>query len=322
MRFTSPLLLLVLVWPALAQTADDDPAAKMSDSHIERVWHTHWGKYARRFVPFEDDLVACPTYEQLYPSSAGVTAAEVKRHTARKRVTNYGPVMHMIYDRKVTISDPEAQAVAMPLPAMAVGEYGYIQSAEIVEILGPKEMLVRDIWLVDPGYLRRLRDDIRRGTGRIDDSDQFRFRDDLIERQKDRTFQKVVRMVGWDTKDLAPKMRWLGPGKGGEGIQIAIVNEEPEGDTSRRSRFSRRATRTRMVAIPAERFAEPLLSEQAFLEMLEGRGFTKRSFASLVLTRKRENPEEADAQIVRDIEAKRLKTEDAQDDAPKEPRTK
>jgi hypothetical protein len=106
-----------------------------------------WSTYARAYIPWDGDYVALPSYNPLYPSSTGVTADQAAEKMGKKASVNTGLVSRVTI---VPLSLPEAQAAAMTLPSMEIGQYGYIHSFRVDKILGPDEMVVSSVWLLDP----------------------------------------------------------------------------------------------------------------------------------------------------------------------------
>jgi len=175
----------------------------------------------------------------------------------------------------------ECEALAMSLRAMAVGEYGYLRSVEIVEILGPNDMIVEEAKLIDADALDKAEDADRDRLERegydrnaIDAyiGVTYAQRRALEERQDDRDFDEPFHLSGYATEGLKKKQRWFGPDD--KGIHIALVGYEAYGESRRRQGH-------RMVAIdPA--VVGLGVDEATFVAFLAQRGMTPPRFVELL----------------------------------------
>lgn len=275
--------LLLLGLATFTLTAAPDPAAD-----IELGWQRHWKNYARRCVKIRDLYFTCASFENMFPSSRGLTTVAFRQKTA-KEITER-PGANVKIKKNLVKPNEEIDAAVKTLPEIAVGHYGSIHSAEVIDILGPDEMLVASIWLVDPQQIQADRAKekdklIRQGAdkGDIDTilDNAFEIRDGLIKRQSDRSFRTPVKLRGFSTVGVAKGERWVAkPAQS----QIAIVGVEV-GEV----KVKFRKTSEVLVAIPAESFMKPITDEKEFLALLTARGFTKQSFVALVLEEKKIN---------------------------------
>ncbi len=278
---------------ALPPLATEEEAAAVPQPRIESAWRSYWQRFAARCAALEGEYVVCPYYDKRYDSNASLTVEEALRGQTRRRTVRV--FINLTKQEKYVPPRAEAQALAQALPEWKIGNYGYIHSAEVVEVRSPTDMIVRDIWLVDADDVQRQIEDARLraraqdGYSRDDSNIQLQFRQrlELIERQGERTFQGPHRIVGFNTYGLKPGDRWRGddPGKG---IQLAVVKADDPPDESKERRSVRRTRRQRrqteqLVAVDLRLFANSHLTEAQLLELLEQRGLSQRRFAASLL---------------------------------------
>lgn len=281
--FTALLAAALLAFAGMTLTAAPDAA-----TDIELAWQRNWKNYARRCVKIRDLYFTCASFETIYPSSKGLTAAAYRQKTA-KEITER-PGANVKVKKNLVKPAEEIDAAVKTLPEIAVGHYGSIHSAEVVEIIGPDEMIVAGIWLIDPQQVQadRAKDKeklLRQGADKSDLDDMldhsYEVRDSLIKRQSDRSFRSPVKLRGFSTVGVAKGERWVAkPAQN----QIAIVGVEV-GEV----KVKFRKTSEMLVAIPADSFMKPITDEKEFLALLAARGFTKQSFVALVQEEKKIN---------------------------------
>lgn len=251
-----------------------DPGIELSPTQVDLIWRRNWPLYARSCIVFEGDYAFCPGYSPQTPSSLGKTARQLIAESSREVRVRDGV---LIRSRTITMPREEAEALANALPRLEVGAYGYIHSMRVDEILGPEEMIVSDIWLIDEEDLQRQIDADERvmQRARMDAAEQDRQielrygqRRKLVETQDERDFAQPVRLVGVNTRTVREKQRYTPPA----GLQIALVKRDPPESRRREGR---------LVATPATQFGRGV-SEAQFLEMLTARDYTQASFAALI----------------------------------------
>lgn len=261
-------------------TEDATPLLAVSEDQVETIWSRIVPQYTRRMAEIEGKLVACPGYDPRLPSSFGKTVREVQ---ASEKIVIRQEIAPGIYRNvEIPLSIDEAQAEAMPLPALKPGEYGFIHSAKIDEILGEDEMILTDVWLIDEDTLeKQISIDRRQLSSQRTDPDQIKKqleakygkRMKLMDRQDGRDFKSaVIRLKGFATRGFKQGDRWDGDRRG-SGVQIAIVASEKEG-------AGRRVKET-LLAVPTSFFGKPL-DEAKFEAYLAEREFTRERFAALV----------------------------------------
>jgi len=266
------VLVICVAWVGVVPASGEEGEALEPPFGMNAFTYAQW---KRQYVRLSDKIalvggeyVACPAFDPRYPSSVGMTVREATRRMAREEVAVSGMLV-----RYATIEPPiaEVQAVVMALPSLDVGAYGWVQAVRVDEILGPREMVVSGLRLIDED---ELRDELRAAERRADDRDAegeveqaFQYRVGLAERQDERMYREDMRVVGFATADLAERQWWTGPNGGG--LQIAIVQHEVDDSGYRERR--------RRVAVATELF-ENRISEADFYRLLrendlDGKGF-------------------------------------------------
>jgi len=237
-------------------------------------WRRNHGRFARACLPDgQGGYHVLPMYDRRYPSSAGMTVRAAKTELTRRVKENMFGEGPLVRTRIITPPDAEAEALAKALPALEVGQYGYVHSVEVEQILGPESMVIEDIWLIDEDAVDDAKRADERRAGRDDQAEavidaMYAQREALIERQDDRDFRRAeVKLTGFDTAGAVEGERWAGPE--GQGLQIAVVGYEQYG--------SERRPKHRRVARPASDFGEGVCETQ-FIELLEQRGLTPTQF--------------------------------------------
>jgi hypothetical protein len=242
-------------------------------------WRRNHGRFARACLPDgEGGYHVLPMYHRRYPSSVGMTVRGAKTELTRRvkeHMFGDGP---LVQTRIIKPPDAEAEALAMPLPALEVGQYGYVHSVEVEEVLGPESMVVEDVWLIDEDAVEEAKRADERRAGNDDRAEavieaMYAQREALIERQDEREFRRAeLKLTGFKTAGAVAGERWAGPD--GEGLQIAVVGYETYG--------SERRPEHRLLARPASDFGEGI-SETQFIELLEQRGLTPTQFVELIM---------------------------------------
>ncbi len=271
-----------MVWLMVALPVPAEERYGMDPATYDN-WRRNHGRFARAVLADNaGGYFVLPMYDRRYPSSTAKTVSAARAElTRRVKESMYGSGS-MVHTRIIQPPQAEAEALAMMLPALEVGQYGYIHSAEVVEVLGPDEMIVEDIWLID----ERAMDEARRADERrAKDADNTREvidamyeqREALADRQDERDFRRAtVRLKGFHTAGTMRGQRWLGPDE--KGLQIAVVGKEAYGP-ERRPKF-------RLLAMPPDAFGEGV-SETQFIELLEQRGLTPTQFVELIMEQHR-----------------------------------
>ena len=297
--------------PSSTRPAEEKPtSAKAGDVSPGRaMFDTLWKEYATRYVKRDDGYFAVPGYDASFPSSRGVTVEQVlDKHKGTETIERGGYALPM---RKVTlIQRAEAEAVAMALPWVAPGQYGYVRSVYIEKILGPDQMLVRDIELVDAAELKK---EVELRKKSVTDSAEqnaidraYAERTKLADRQKESAFRSPILLSGIPTENLTEKSRWLGPnvGSGKVGIQLAVIRAVTELKAQGTSKAYKVPLRKFYEAVPAEKLKEGITKEE-FEEMLTQRGLSVQAFIEMVEAELRRDQKLAAARVVERIEGLR-----------------
>ena len=282
-------LVLALFVPAAGAVAQEvDPAEQ---ARIDRLWNRYWREVAPFYVKHGESFVCVPGYDRRLPGSAGITAADYQRQTAR--AVEYKDENGRARTRTEVKPDAEAQAAVQALSPVEPGIYGHILSGSIKQIVDSETVILEDIWLVDAGQVRtdkaqaeqaarreawgevenRFRDfrDGRRNRGDTiaDEATDlmnyinfcFADREALAERQRDRLYSRTPwRIVGYQTRTLTAGNRWPAD----QTLQLVILS----------------VTNNEVLAIPAAKIGTGL-SELEFLDMLASRTMTKAQFVDL-----------------------------------------
>ena len=299
-------LITLLTLTATVQSVD--PSAR-----LELEWRQHWKNYARRVIKLDDAFYACALYESQYPSSRGVTTIMLRQKTAKEITERFGTNAKV--RRVINRPNEEIEAAASALPDIMVGQYGLVHSVEILDVLGPDEMIVGSMWLVDSEAVQKERDkdEAKIAAAGIDRREaeavldwMYEAREALGKKQREREYRGPFKVKGFSTIGLAKGDRWQG--KEGKGIDFAIVGEAMH----KTSKFSRREEAIPLL-IPADAFKRNLADEKEFLAYLESRKFTKEMFLTLVNEEKKQNPKDdrlADSLIFQKLEGLDKKDED------------
>lgn len=282
--------------PAPAPSTDD--SKESSDAkRVERLWARYWPIFAKRFYRHGDDYVGF-NYDAKCANSRGVTASEATNILTR--TVEIRSAMR-ITTKRIPPERGEVDAYATTLPDMRVGQYGYIHSWVVEEILGQEEMLVSQIWLIDREQYSRDRDAMQRQFGwsneaRDEVDARFKERGQLIQRQQNDNYWRRVKVIGFPTRSLTPGLRWQGP-RAGTGIQIAVLGSE------RVKRNSEGYWDNRQVAvlIPAERLKTGL-TEAEFRDLMTKRGMTPTQFVDLVVAELRKGTKDMEVRVVEAIQ--------------------
>ncbi len=262
----------------LCSVSGADAAAQGLDARTYELWERHWRLYAQRCAEFEGEYICSPAYDRRYPSSAGITVRQAEVELSEKVKVRAGG---MVRTKTVKMPIGEARAMALPIPALTVGQYGYLSSVEVDGVRGPKSMQVADVYLIDPVSLRNDYKADRAKARQADDPSaaadvleyMYSRRVALSERQKLKAHKNTVfRLEGFSTRGLTEQQRWEGPR--GEGIQILIFGQEVYG--------SERRPRRRLVAVAVDQIKWGL-DEDTFIKLLAARGLDPAGFVARVM---------------------------------------
>ncbi|MFI4859920.1 MAG: hypothetical protein ACIAXF_04470 [Phycisphaerales bacterium JB063] len=257
------------------------------DTRTYRAWASNYRQFAQYCAEMEGGFLVVPNYDRRLPSSRGLTRSQaVDELTETWRESNGTFSQSRMREPQAE----EAYAYAYMLPDAEVGTYGYLHSVEIVEILGPEEMLVKDLWLIDVEQVAAQYD---RDYERARDNDARNIRTQLNalyeqrlalkERQEDEeVYEQTHRLVGYETLGLSVGERWAGPDRD-EGFQVALarweVPPEPEPEEGEdRPRRRRGDDDPRLVMVNPEPLLRRPLDEQGMVRLIDARGYTVTRF--------------------------------------------
>ena len=331
-RWLTFCLVVLLVISAAGPSRAADPTELNGDPIDTRTYRAWLGNYrvvARYCAEHGDDFLVVPGFERRLPNSRGLSVAQATDQLTETWRETTGAFS----ERRMRVPDRvEVEAYARALPGVRTGTYGYLDSVRVVAILGPEEMIVDELWLIDVDAIReeyardvrRARDNgVRNARDQLDA--MYKYRIELRERQEDGrdVFEARHRLVGYPTRGLAEGDRWQGPDD--EGVQVAIarwIDPEEEADAVEaedqadgaeddepRSRRGRRSSRDRgpfgndpyMLLVNPEPLLRRPMEEEAMVRLLDARGYTIAQFVE-VMRGMRENVNdrrEADLRLTR-----------------------
>jgi hypothetical protein len=304
---------------AAAQDALTPPAAAATPDRLDHddqmVWNREWSFYASRYTLLDGAYYACAQYEHGYPSSLHETAQGLVEDRTRTRSVKYSANMSRDVSIKPNFAD--AQVAVQALPTLDIGAYGHVHSVQVVQVTGPKAMLIKAIWLIDAD---RLEDEMRQAKAkadtsrsirndrgsRSDRSDQveqlYQFRQELADHQQkqhDLRTQGVL-LLGFDTQGVKPSERWRGPQ--GQGLDIAITGKKTIAYTRTGSSYARDIEVN--VALPVTAF-RGRISQDQFIKMLATRNLTLKQFLDMTAEEKKKDAQNAIANVIVRVEANR-----------------
>ncbi len=283
-RLLLSLTLLLCLCPLAAHSQTPAPAGKPADNAAEvealdpkarSYWRRYWQTVASGYVRFDDQFLCIRGYNPRYPNSRGVTVDDVLKQAGRTEIEakSWQGTMRMT----VSMPQEEAQLQAMALPDLTVGQYGWIYSLRVERVLGPQDMVVRELRLLDCDEVRRAREDqhkdLREKKGwelasKVVDY-MYTLRDRECRGQSAFSEQnQLLRAQGFSTEGLATGSIWRGPR--GRGVQVAIIGVT---DTPGIGRT--------LILVPVEQL-ERGLDEDQFIQLLKERGLTIKAMADLI----------------------------------------
>ncbi|MBX2851133.1 MAG: hypothetical protein KTR15_05235 [Phycisphaeraceae bacterium] len=284
-----------------AQSADEDKTVeeRREEARVERLWNLNWRSLAPYFLEHEGQYVCVPGYSRSQPSSVGQSISEYRKESTWTQ--EYEDERGKDVSRKLVKPEEEAFAAVALIPEVEVGQYGYIHSGEIDDIVDDKTVELSDIWLVDSEAIREekremkedlwgkvledIEDAIRdrrnskrsRRDRRMAESDAidwgFKVREEAAGRQRDSVFSRYSWVIkGFATGKLKEGARWPSEYAKEPGLQLIIV--EIDGRT--------------VTAVPAAMLRKGI-TELQFIDYLQSREIKKADFVEIVSEAKRDH---------------------------------
>lgn len=298
----SPCLLLVCLFalPAFTtQARQTELDGTPIPDAIYRGFQSNYRQYAALISEIDGGFAVIPKYDRRLESSRGINTSQAMDLLKVEKEVKTGNLVR----KRVKYPDrADAEAYSKALPSLEVGSYGWVASAQVVEIIDRKQLIVKEIWLVDRGKLRGEYEKDKAESARQNNGEpnkellKFNYaeRIKMKEQQEDSDegFEEQFRIVGYDTRGLRVGDRWKGHND--EGFQVAVAyweEPEPEEGESRR----RRKDDPRLVLTEVQSLMRDTLDEQGFKKLLNARGMSVADFVDLVRTvreRDRRNAEE------------------------------
>jgi hypothetical protein len=265
----------------------------------------NWRKYATLASKVDGGFAVIPNYDRRHESSRGISTSQAMEMLKVEKEVRQG---NLVRTRVAYPDRADAEAYSKALPELTAGQYGWIASVEVVKIIDRKQMIVKDIWLVDRPTVRAEYEKDRKQSARENDGKEnkellefnYAKRIEMVEQQEDRDegFDRQFRLVGYDTRGLRVGDRWKG--RNDEGFKVAVAYwETPEPDEEEEgSRRSRRAGEPRLVLTEVEELMRKTLDEKGFKELLQARGMTVVDFVDLVRTVRENDRRNAEERII------------------------
>lgn len=256
--------------------------------NVYRSFQSNYRKYAVLISKIESGYVVIPEYDRRLESSRNLTVANTMALLKAEEQVVTG---NLVRKRTKYPDRADAEAYSKALPKMAVGQYGWVASAEVVKIIDRKQMVVKEVWLVDRPALRNAYANDKAESERRNDGEankelldfNYAQRIKMMQQQEDREegFERAFRLVGYDTRGLRVGDRWKGNNDAGFQVAVAFW-EEPEAEEGQ-SR-SRRREDPRLVLTEVQNLMRKTLDEQGFIALLGARDLTVKAFVDLLRT--------------------------------------
>ncbi|MEO0476685.1 MAG: hypothetical protein AAF085_12060 [Planctomycetota bacterium] len=297
------LLASVFLLPAnMVQARQTELDGTPIPSEVYSSFQSNWRKYGVMAAKLDDSFVMIPTYNRSRESSRGINTSQAMAMLKEVREVRQG---NLVRKRTAYPDRADAEAFSKALPKMSVGEYGWVASVEIVKIIGRKEMIVKEVWLVDLPSMREAyakdKEKSARDNGGEPNTELLKFnyaeRIKMKEQQEERDegFEEEFRLIGYDTRGLRVGDRWKGENDEGFKVAVAYWEEpEPEEGESRR----RRKSDPRLVLTEVESVMRKTLDEQGFKELLAERELTVADFVDLLRTVREQDRRNAEKRII------------------------
>lgn len=270
---------------------------------IYRGFQANYRKYATLISKVDGGFAVIPKYDRRLDSSRNISTSQAMDLLKVEKEITQGNLTR----KRVAYPDrADAEAFSKALPKLEVGNYGWVASAEVVKIIDRKQMIVKEVWLVDRPTVRaeyeKDRQQSARENGGEENKELLKFnyakRIEMVEQQEDRDegFEEQFRLVGYDTRGLRVGDRWKGLND--EGFQVAVAYwEEPEPDEEQESR-RRRNDDPRLVLTEVETMMRKTIDEQGFKELLGERDMTVADFVELVRDVRENDRRNAEERII------------------------
>ena len=294
------LLLAGLCLPAPAQELTELDGTPLATS-TRRAWSGNYREFARFVAVFEDKFIVVPNYDRRTDNSHALSYRQAEE---KLKITWQEDSGLIVRERSWTPPQEEIEAYSKLLPGLEIGLFGYVHSVEVVEVLGPEEMTVRNLWILDAQALERQYErDQAQGRASGDRNytklleAAYGRRLALAELQGERAFAGPFRLVGYSTRGLRPGVRYTGPRQ--EGFQVAFVywDVPPAEEDGPRLR-DEDVTPVLVDPTPVMRST---VTEQQFVELLGQKQMTIAGFVELVRATRAEDRDTADAVVLTEL---------------------
>ena len=316
------LLLLILVslfcMPTQAQRGQAELDGTPISDPVYSGFQSNWRKFAEYAAEIEGGFVVIPGYDRRLESSRGINTSQAMNLLKVEQEVRQG---NLIRKRTAYPDRADAEAYSKALPEMKIGNYGWVASAEVVKIIDRKQMIVKEIWLVDRPKLRKAYEDDKAKSERENGGEankellnfNYAQRIKLMEQQEDRDegFERQFRLVGYDTRGLRVGDRWKGLNDEGFQVGVAMWEEpEPDEEEDRKSRRRSKDNEPRLVLTELESVMRSTLKEQGFKELLQARGLTVTAFVDFVRTVRENDRRNAEERVFNALLSPEIEIED------------
>lgn len=310
---TACLLILaaLVVWiapQASAQDAQKELDGTVIDRNVYLSFESNWRKYSRYVCKVGDTYGFLPNYEKRYDSSLGMTTTQFIN---ANKVVSEDRNNTLVQKKFRTYPREDAEPFVKALPDTEIGSYGYVASAEVVDVINKNEMLIKDLWLVDEDAMRKLyATEKAQLERRMDEADakqvlnfNFTNRIKLKKMQDSGDFEETFRIVGFDTRGLRKGDRWAGHRS--EGFKVGVIRwEKPQVDKKdeKKSKFRRSKKSDERILLSEidDAMRKPIDGED-FKKMLGERGMTVTEFVDLMRVLRERDRRNAEERIKRSL---------------------
>ncbi len=136
-------------------------AIEKDPKRIAALWRIHWRLYAMRTAQVGNEFYTCATYDARYPSSRHVTVSQLMSRATQVQKIRSG---NLIKTREIAPDRDDAKLAAESIMEIKAGEYGYITSAKVDKVVGPDEMIISNIQLIDS---KQVAEDKKRDLAKV-----------------------------------------------------------------------------------------------------------------------------------------------------------
>lgn len=310
-----------------AVQSGDESGLDIDARKIDRVWVREWERFAHHYLEFEGAYVCFPTYDPDRPSSQTMTLEMYLRDSAYEG--RYLDSHNR--ERTHTVVKPieEAQAALWLLYHPSPGDYGYIQSGFVYEILNERELVLRAVKLLNgrtlqerrnqdsmetrralrqllanqttPGEYRKSMTTASRSNSMQEGDRQLPNVSEFINEVVDYHFADRNAVIPFQHEEGFARRSWRVVGYNTDRIEAKARWPQGEAEAAGLHLAIVAVDEDYITAVPAV-WLERELTELQFLEVIDSRGLTKSEFVEMVNQNRREHRREYVEMTLREIE--------------------